>query len=332
MTLHLTALTPTYVLQVSDRRLTRLDTRQTYPLANKNVVFAASDGIVTIGYTGPAYLEGVPTDTWIACKLASEDHRPFRDGKGPGMRVHYGRPQNESWPTVEQAVELLRQQTEVVSARLRGDEVMRHQIQIAGWQSHDDGFRLVSWTVENSDAKLRVFVKEADDLEKPFLMSSIPDSALSSDEVEQFNLWDSLWPQGECMKSLVEIVRYVSKRGGPRGPVGPDCMAILLPNPDEEKKCYFRYEPVTEGRADFLADGRSSEVPAAFSPWLVGPGLHAPPAILTGGNFPFPRLGDYEIVGYAPPIPEGGIRSGKSGRRHRGGFFTQKRRRPKDWN
>lgn len=128
-------LTPAYVLQVSDRRITRLDTGKIHPLANKNVVFVPTDGIVTIGYTGLAYLEGVPTDTWIACKLASKDHRPFRDGKGPGMAVHFGGLQNRPWPNLEQAVELLRQETEAAFVRLRRSQLMRHQIEIAGWQS-----------------------------------------------------------------------------------------------------------------------------------------------------------------------------------------------------
>lgn len=129
------------------------------------------------------------------------------------------------------------------------------------------------------------------------------------------------------MKSLVEVVRYIAAKNAG---VGPDCMTILLPNPNQERTCHFKYEPLTAGRAYLAADGQKSEVPAAFSPWFVGPKLHAPPTILIGGAVRFPPLGDYELVGYAPPIPEGGIRSGKGGRRFYGGFFTQQR--PRDPN
>ena len=40
--------------------------------AQQTVVFRATDGLLAFGYTGPAYIGGVPTDTWIAESVAGE--------------------------------------------------------------------------------------------------------------------------------------------------------------------------------------------------------------------------------------------------------------------
>ncbi len=68
MTLILTLATPRYILQVSDRLVTRGDSRFD-PASNKIVIYHAKNALVAIGYSGLAYLEGVPTDQWIAQKL-----------------------------------------------------------------------------------------------------------------------------------------------------------------------------------------------------------------------------------------------------------------------
>src|SRR5262249_10085532 len=65
-----------FVLQVSDRLLTQGE-KSFDPIANKNVLYVATDGIISLGYTGVAFLDGIPTDQWIAEKLT-------------GANAHYG--------------------------------------------------------------------------------------------------------------------------------------------------------------------------------------------------------------------------------------------------
>ena len=69
MTLILSVATPAYALHVGDR-LVSTDGTPHDRLANKSVVFRAGDGLLAFGYTGPAFLRGVPTDTWIADALS----------------------------------------------------------------------------------------------------------------------------------------------------------------------------------------------------------------------------------------------------------------------
>lgn len=64
---HLSAGYP-YALQVTDRLVTKGGSPFD-PLANKNIVYVARNAIVSIAYTGLAYIDGIPTDVWIAERL-----------------------------------------------------------------------------------------------------------------------------------------------------------------------------------------------------------------------------------------------------------------------
>lgn len=61
------------VVHASDRLLvTRLRGQLPNPfdrLSNKTVLFSAADGMFALSYTGAAYLEEIPTDTWVAQEL-----------------------------------------------------------------------------------------------------------------------------------------------------------------------------------------------------------------------------------------------------------------------
>lgn len=72
MTLILTVLTRHYVVQVSDRLITKQKKKPFDALSNKVVIYRPWDAIVSIGYTGLAFLEGKPTDEWIAERLWGE--------------------------------------------------------------------------------------------------------------------------------------------------------------------------------------------------------------------------------------------------------------------
>jgi hypothetical protein len=69
VTLVLAVATPTYSLHVSDRLVSKGGAPHDR-LANKTVVFRATDGVLAFGYTGPAFIDNIPTDTWLADALA----------------------------------------------------------------------------------------------------------------------------------------------------------------------------------------------------------------------------------------------------------------------
>jgi hypothetical protein len=75
MTLILGIYTNWHAIQVSDR-LVRLATAPPLPydtLANKTVVYFARRGVLSISFTGIAYIGRTPTDQWVAEKLSGID-------------------------------------------------------------------------------------------------------------------------------------------------------------------------------------------------------------------------------------------------------------------
>ena len=67
MTLVLTALFPAAVVQVSDRLATLQGSGRPHDsLANKSVICQTSDGLFAFGYSGPAYINDMTTDRWLA--------------------------------------------------------------------------------------------------------------------------------------------------------------------------------------------------------------------------------------------------------------------------
>jgi hypothetical protein len=72
MTVILTLYSRFGIVQVGDRLVTAKGA-VVNPAANKTVIYAARDGIVSIGYTGLAALNGVPTDKWVAVRLGGTE-------------------------------------------------------------------------------------------------------------------------------------------------------------------------------------------------------------------------------------------------------------------
>jgi hypothetical protein len=71
VTLILTVATRGFVLQVSDRLVTKHQWRHTHdPASNKKIIFITQDSLVTIGYSGLAYFGSTPTDEWLAGQLS----------------------------------------------------------------------------------------------------------------------------------------------------------------------------------------------------------------------------------------------------------------------
>jgi len=64
MTLIISGISKYYAFQIADRLISRAG-KPFDPESNKTVLLAASDGVVALSFTGPAYIEHTPTDQWI---------------------------------------------------------------------------------------------------------------------------------------------------------------------------------------------------------------------------------------------------------------------------
>jgi hypothetical protein len=83
VTLILNHINHAWALQMTDRLVSRAATPYD-PEANKNLVFLTDFAAVAIGHSGLSYLEGIPTDEWIAQTLLGERVSRWPGG-GPAM-------------------------------------------------------------------------------------------------------------------------------------------------------------------------------------------------------------------------------------------------------
>jgi hypothetical protein len=268
---------PDYVLQVGDRLTTRKRSDLTYEswdeLANKSVVFLARDACVAIGYSGPAFLAGMPTDKWIARAIQEDAFR------GPAGGTRFGQ-----LPRTYDIGQSLEKLVSAVDSLPTDRWPSPLTVQVIGWQWHvrkprEWPFALRLVRAVNSCAKLSRSPRYWGWERGGFAVQTIPPTRL--DPTAAINA--RLAHQSELFADFVEAVvleqiRSVSAR---LPTVGSDCMSILIqlhiPN------IRLRYCPKA------TPDG------IAYTPWILAPTLTMPPQALYGAP-PVINIGDLEIA------------------------------------
>ena len=144
---------PSYVLQVGDRLTSQawryasgvVQNRPVEVLSNKALVYVASDALVTISYTGVAYMGDKNTDTWLAEQLDSDisrgPHAALRAG-GSGRRVDIG-------AAVKKLAERIERLFTSVPAKERSGGLT---LQVVGWKwrRHNPYEMPIIWHLINS--------------------------------------------------------------------------------------------------------------------------------------------------------------------------------------
>jgi len=269
-------------------------------LANKNVIYQARDAIVCMGYTGPAYIGNLPTDSWIAEKLTGID-----------ASVNFGTrigslPQ---WLDIGRAIKLLERE-------LRASEVAtlrpNFELVVVGWQWSQGrrGRRRnrpavpMAWLIRKPYGKT---FEPAERLPRRwhftkgsgayFIVKPEGDRNLSPAELEALaGMLRQIPPdpQGrEYEQTIVEAIRTVSARNQY---VGPNCMSVLLAPPHLCAFVRVRFFPQGQSTARLVGrDFVSLEFPAAYSPWIVGQGIAMQPAVIVGGGWEI-GMGPFKVV------------------------------------
>ena len=301
MTLVLTLRDKGYILQVTDRLLTKQGA-PVDPLANKNILFHGRNGIVTLGYTGWAYLEGIPTDQWIAEKLTGQEYDRNKTEHGFGF--------NPPEPSLDIGLSVLRLrealQTMSNGLSSRWQEAWkkdRFAILLGGCQWNSKGrVRPILGVVlkpRRSD-QFHVIWEERNNYlfaKNPYTVSHEPLGNMKIEERK--HLLGKLraaqnWDQAEA--ALISTVHDVARR---TPIVGAHCMSILI-TPPAIGKVRVRFVPALPQMARLTSNaGEELEVPIAFSPWFIGPNLNWSPAVLTGGNWSM-QIGNYNLSLEAP--------------------------------
>ena len=91
----LSLITAGYALQISDRRVS-LKKRNRYepwdPASNKSIILLGHDGLISMGYTGPAFISMATTDGWIAEAITGSDLGASRERPDFGHQIGSGVP------------------------------------------------------------------------------------------------------------------------------------------------------------------------------------------------------------------------------------------------
>jgi hypothetical protein len=290
MTLILSVATPAYALQVGDRLVSKGRAPHD-ALANKSVVFRASDGLLGFGYTGLAFLGGMPTDTWIADALSGG-----QCGGDIGA-LRYG-----EFPVRDVGSSL-----RMLCQRLRAERefVVRHgEVSAVGWQwssKRRSGLlrRNVLWVLHSGSGELQwqqVVPRHLPERERTFWMVPTGDWPLGQGAWR--GLLDRVGTAGadwEAVEGLfVEAIRRASEER--RGTIGPHCMSILL-RPWRFPNALVRFIPETAHRGTAFEQA----VEIAYSPWLVAPDAIHSPAVLVGGLASEQGFLTYSME--VPPVP-----------------------------
>ncbi len=279
MTLVLDLVAGTFVLHVGDRLLTSGGSPWDR-LANKSVVLLGSDGWACFSYSGLAYIDSTPTDQWLA-KVVGDlppGPPPFRPGAGPtmmfgGRTPRLGHALNAVGPAIER--DFVRQSSKSRCSGLsvevsgfivgrdrrleRARPFMRRYYHAGTDQSgleRDDSPRHWDWRSRFRLDSVGVNAGETKRAALPAL-----GSAGSLDD---------------CERILVDCVRQQDS-----DLVGSDCMSVVLSRDGGV-------------RVRFLPDPENDSGREAYTPWIVAPGVVAPPMELTGAP-PHLVAGPYRV-------------------------------------
>jgi hypothetical protein len=289
MTLILTTVHRHCVTQVADRLVTRRGREQFDPDANKTVLFFARDAFVTLGYSGPAYIDRRPTDQWIAETLRDRPVILGHDGRSPA--VLSCNEQIANWPSVHEAVARLVKGLEEASRQ--SPAVWRAvplDIVIAGWQQYRRKRpRAFALTISNAPGCPTVVKRLSRHFGRGVWLVTAPDGYLLPGEQIALNDVVRQVTPAEAERAMVAQIRNVAAR---TSTVGPHCMCVS--SAARVWGVRIRYDSPNPDMGDLISDRVTVPIPIAFSPWIVTEHQTMAPSIIIGIG-PEVRAGRWRI-------------------------------------
>lgn len=310
MTLILSSIRRDSAVQVSDRLLTYRGGTVFDPASNKTIVLRASDAIVTMSYTGVAYIGPEPTDSWLASTLAGI---PLT---GPRFMIRTGG--RGALPLGLNLKRLQRRLDDHLSHRPDYFEILGCGL----YQPRSDRPPRSIMFLLSKPTRAR-FSLQVTRLPWPLpiyagapatfgrwivgqltpnvkrtrcyrLSASSPDNNILPSEIEALTnrLGLEVDPTAQA-EIMVETLRTIASR---RVGIGEDCMSVAMLGPH----VYVRYWPKVWPFEEFLRGTERIRRPVVYTPWVIGPGLMRAPALVTGsgGSITF---GDVTVEFVAPP-------------------------------
>lgn len=272
MTLILARASAEYVLQVTDRLVSK--GKQPHDrVANKNVLLFAKNAVVSMAYTGHAYLQDIPTDQWIAEKLTG-----IAVDKENPKSFHFGKT-DLSWRDIGHSLLIL---TDQLTRRRKAQDFTLF-ITVTGWQWNSKGrFRPLDGLIGPVRGN-RAFGVQYEPRHWYWRgecrTSATPLGHIFKDELAELSSSLLRKPASEAEGLLVNKIREVSRRSSV---VGPHCISILLP-PPSNPTITVRYHMATPSESSKSHELAGDQRVWGYSPWIIGPRSCNPPQMIVGG-------------------------------------------------
>lgn len=286
MTQILGAIAWRHAFHVGDRLVTQKRKGSYEPFdsrANKSIVFRAKNAIVAIGYSGLAFIDGYPTDTWIISTLLGRPPEEYAS-------ITSLADDSFSWKGINESVRRLKIGYEEAYKRLSSAE------RKAGPQF----FNIVGWMYDKRRGRNRPFFcemrsnpanparldasygKHSWAWDRKFMLQTTPDIPRTHVEWTR----KKLATQGnkspdEFERILIAAIRRIAKE---RQTVGSTCMCIQI-RPFAETQVVVRYaNPRTEDKILPPSSGKRTVPIEAYSPYVVAPPTIWAPSHIHGGD------------------------------------------------
>lgn len=271
MTQILGVVTRKLVFHVSDRLLsqqTALGVQAFDRNSNKAVIFCARDAHVVVAYTGRAYLDNIPTDTFIAQSLLGQPlaDRAFMDIGYP-----------TAWTDIGRSVKRL--QEELCGALQRTPRAERNanfEVSILGWKQRRTRNKRIApiiWDLRwqtNDDLRLRRYQRWWAWF-RSYVVSITPDPPDAS--IDQWMRAELREPANESVAGFQRVLIETLHRCSATSPttIGRACLSIKL-NPTGSPRARIRFHADSGRPLDPTPDD------VGYSPWIVAPPLAWAPA------------------------------------------------------
>jgi hypothetical protein len=286
------------VLQVTDRLVTTIPHGKKYDeLANKNIIYFAKDAIVSIGYTGPAFIGKLPTDSWIVWTLCGQ--KSTHNFEQPKFAVQISNQPIAPIMTIWQAMQLLKAALKKIQLAGSGTFL---ELVVIGWKGNREmtgegtnkpvpflwvlrgpirgEFSLLRLKHVSSPGSSTLVAAPYGNMPKDKLRS------LGLRFVEMIN--DPELPRDDLLRDyeqfIVDGIRNVSHSNKY---VGEDCMSIAIwrPGPYIYIRVTFFPKQHHSAREAGVVDV-PEEHTVSFSPWIIGKHQLYYPQVHIGGLGP----------------------------------------------
>ena len=297
MTQILTGACPNFVVQVSDRLVTTgrgVNIKEHDPAANKTVVYRAADALVTLGYSGIAYIGETPTDWWIA-QILYQGELKATDGR-LGIRIGaIAKPMR-----IGLAMKRLRDAVKALPAHPIDSYGL--EIVIAGWQGDRAGPRPIYVEISRVAGRTRIQSSPRRWPKDRNFQIGVIGQTLQSNALEKALAPYCTGPDGPTFlpDTLDQIfVDLIRETAGDFASVGAHLMSVVLMRPGLGI-CGCRFRPLTPHFAIITNPTEPQTVEVSHTPWVVSSSIAYPPSLEIGKSILNLDGIDFHIFGAEP--------------------------------